>query len=456
MPRQNRSKVFDASEIGIYHLMNRCVRQTRLFGIDEISGKSFEHRKGWLEHRLALLSSAMAVDVLGFCVMSNHIHAIVRNRPDVAAEWSPAEIARRWLIIYPPSCGSRKKTTKPGGPSLEELQETAYQKAVAEIVNDPERVEELRTQLSSLSWFMKCLTEKVARDANKEDKVTGRFWEGRFKMHRLLDELAVIACMTYIDLNPVRAGLADGIASSHHTSIFTRLSAAMLHLFEQLTPEERAERGVEEAFLNQFLRHWCAPDQPAPPAKVSKLSAAAEGGKAVSANPLQALPASAIPRPVLDEASRQAAFKPQSAWLAPLQITQDRTPQAVPPGRASNLGCLGITLSQYIELLEWTGRQFRTVQAGSIPADAPSVLQSLQLDARSWLQLVQGFRGKRDQWRRPVSRPDALQAEAQRRGAHWIQGIALSRAIFSATPEQPAAPEQPAPVPAEPTAVAHQ
>jgi hypothetical protein len=98
----------------------------------------------------------------------------------------------------------------------------------------------------------------------------------------------------------------------------------------------------------------------------------------------------------------------------------------------------------------------RTVQAGSIPADAPSVLQSLQLDARSWLQLVQGFRGKRDQWRRPVSRPDALQAEAQRRGAHWIQGIALSRAIFSSTPEQPTAPEQPAAVSAEPTAVAHQ
>ncbi|MFM8219299.1 MAG: transposase, partial [Planctomycetaceae bacterium] len=393
MPRQNRSNVFDASEIGTYHLLNRCVRQTRLFGIDEVSGVSYEHRKGWLEHRLALLSSAMAVDVLGFCVMSNHIHAIVRNRPDVAAEWSPAEIARRWLIIYPPSGGSSKKSTRPGGTSPEELREAAYRKAVAAIVKDPERVEELRTQLASLSWFMKCLTEKVARDANREDGVTGRFWEGRFKIHRLLDELAVMACMAYVDLNPIRAGLADGLLSSHHTSIFTRLSGAMHQLFEQLDPEERAERGVEESFLNHFLQLSQALPKSSPSAVVPSLPVAQEGETAVSANPLQTLPGSAIPRQVLDEASRQSAFKPLSAWLSPLQITQDRTPQAVPPARASNLGCLEMTLSQYIELLEWTGRQFRRGSAGSIPTDAPSVLQSLQLDAKSWLKLVQGFRG---------------------------------------------------------------
>ena len=78
-----------------------------------------------------------------------------------------------------------------------------------------------------LSWFMRRLNETVARMANAEDGCTGRFWEGRFKSQALLDERAVLAAMAYVDLNPVRAGMAETPEASDHTSIQERLRQAV-------------------------------------------------------------------------------------------------------------------------------------------------------------------------------------------------------------------------------------
>ena len=79
--------------------------------------------------------------------------------------------------------------------------------------------------MCSLSWFMKCLNEPIARQANAEDNVTGHFWQARFSSQALLDEAAVLTAMAYVDLNPIRAGIAETPETSDFTSVQQRIEA---------------------------------------------------------------------------------------------------------------------------------------------------------------------------------------------------------------------------------------
>ena len=55
---------------------------------------------------------------------------------------------------------------------------------------------------------MRVLNQSIARMANAEDQVTGRFWEGRFKSHALLDEAAVLTAMAYVARSQPDSGTA--------------------------------------------------------------------------------------------------------------------------------------------------------------------------------------------------------------------------------------------------------
>ena len=203
---QARSLLVPANAHGIYHCISRCVRRAWLCGRDPLSGADHEHRRQWVEDRLAQLAGVYAVSVWAYAVMSNHLHVVVEMHADTAADWSAEAVAERWLGLYP----------------LEDGQQEA---AKAMIVGNDARLAVLRSRLCSLSWFMKSLSEPIARWANAEDHCKGRFWEGRFRSQILLDETAVLSAMTYVDLNPIRAGMTAQLDGSLHTSIVQRIRA---------------------------------------------------------------------------------------------------------------------------------------------------------------------------------------------------------------------------------------
>jgi len=171
---QPRSQLADITQAGTYHCVNRCVRRSWLCGLDKYLGKSLEHRKSWVEARILELGNIFACGVHAWAVMSNHLHIVVHMSPSTAGEWPPEEVAARWVRLYP----ARNA-------------EFCAQK-IAAILENPEILAEYRSRLANLSWLMKSLSEPIARKANAEDNVTGRFWEGRFSCQALLSEKSIL------------------------------------------------------------------------------------------------------------------------------------------------------------------------------------------------------------------------------------------------------------------------
>ena len=174
---QPRSQLVDPTQAGTFHCVNRCVRRSWLCGFDKYLGKSFEHRKSWVETRIIELGNIFACGIHAWAVMSNHLHIVVHMSPATANGWPPEEVAARWIRLYP----ARNA-------------ELCAQK-VAAILENPELIAEYRSRLANLSRLMKSLSESIARKANEEDKVTGRFWEGRFGCQALLSEKSILAVM---------------------------------------------------------------------------------------------------------------------------------------------------------------------------------------------------------------------------------------------------------------------
>tara|TARA_B100001094_G_scaffold228083_1_gene222631 strand:+ start:2614 stop:3594 length:981 start_codon:yes stop_codon:yes gene_type:complete len=197
-----------------YHCISRCVRRAYLCGKDTLTGQCYEHRRQWIEDRILFLAQYFAIDICSFAVMSNHIHLVLCVDVEKCKKWTTDEVLQRWHKIYKGAPITQKYMQ---GENLNPIELDALS----------DYIEKYRSRLQDISWFMRALNEPIARKANTEDKCTGHFWEGRFKSQALLDDTAVLTCMAYVDLNPIRAQKAKSLEDSDHTSIQMRVKAAM-------------------------------------------------------------------------------------------------------------------------------------------------------------------------------------------------------------------------------------
>jgi REP element-mobilizing transposase RayT len=184
-----------------------------LCGKDQSTGQDYEHRRAWIEQRILMLGQVFCIDVCAYAVMSNHYHVVLHINQEAANQLNTRAIHERWNRLFKGNVLSARYLRQ------EPLCD-------AELAVIEELATTWKERLTDLSWFMRVLNEGIAREANREDQCTGRFWEGRFKSQALLDEQALAACMAYVDLNPIRASIADTPEQSDHTSAQQRIQAA--------------------------------------------------------------------------------------------------------------------------------------------------------------------------------------------------------------------------------------
>ncbi len=211
MPSSSRRTVVEKGEVGVYHCWNRCVQRAWLCGQDPVTGIDYGYRREVIEEVERQLAGLFAIDIGFHAEQANHLHLILRTRPDLAATYLDDEVRRRWWILV------RLKRTGNG-----RIEEPTAEELERERRRWPD-VDVLRQRLADVSWFMGTLCEHLARRFNRESGTSGTFWEHRFGCRSLEDEAAILLCGIYVDLNPIRAGEATVPEEARYTSAYNRI-----------------------------------------------------------------------------------------------------------------------------------------------------------------------------------------------------------------------------------------
>jgi hypothetical protein len=304
-----------------------------------------------------LLAGLFGMEIGFRAELANHIHLVLRNRPDVVSSWSDRDVVRRWLTVT-------KLAKSRDGQAKEPLAARITMELLL-----PGRVATLRRRLADPSWFMAILCEYIGRRSNCEDHCTGHFWDGRYQCRNLADEGAILICGIYVDLNQIRAGEAFTSETSQHTSAFDRIRARQ-------------------------QRQQSAPG-------------------AASAAPLSDLPDGWMCELTLDE---------RAAWDDPRRFT------SASARRASDLGLLPITLDDYLELLDSSGRLVRDGTSGSIPEQVAPILDRLGIRREMWSAVVTGYE---QMFGSVVGAPARLAQRAAATGRRWYRGQAQCASAFT-------------------------
>jgi len=338
MPRPRKSQI-SIEATPYYHCVSRCVRRAFLCGKDRFTGRSFEHRRQLIEDELLKLADIFFIDLAAYSVMSNHYHVVFFLNKDEYSAASSKDIVARWHRIHQ---GTDVSARYLKGESLDPGEKILLDQQIATWTD----------RLFSISWFMRVINEKIARMANSEDEVTGRFWEGRFKCQALLDEKALLSCMAYVDLNPVRAGMAETPECSVHTSVKQRVES--------------------------FTSACNTPNLPSAAPEVYPLQP--RNIQAFVGNPREGMPSA-----------------------------------------------IAFNLVDYLELVDWTGRQIREDKVGNIDPTAEPILQRLSISPAHWVYLCTHFESS---FKGLVGSVEAMKESLRHLGRKRARGCGVSSKLF--------------------------
>jgi len=181
MPRSKRSWISQAC--GSFHITSKLAGNSTRFSYDE---------KEYFLRLMEKLAKGFFVKIHTFCIMDNHFHILATGMEMDAKQASKEELIRRYKQMF-----GKNSEPPPGRADYS-----------GEIIPDADGgIERLRDRLGSVSRFVQELKQTFSRWYNIKHDTEGYLWGGRFKGVLVYQGEAQLICSSYIDLNPVRAGI---------------------------------------------------------------------------------------------------------------------------------------------------------------------------------------------------------------------------------------------------------
>ena len=225
-----RGDTMDPLEVEIHHVWSRVVQRAMLLGVDPLTQIDYAQRRNIVEQLIKHQAGVFAVDVANFSILGNHLHGVLRSRPDIVANWSDEECAFRYKSAWPTWRDASE--TKPGPTYVDRVYQrqgcwdrVPSDQAIQCLLEDEQAMARIRIFLGSISGFMARVKEPLARLFNLECDVSGSYWAKRFGNRKLESHVEIIGGNIYTDLNHVRAHAASSLEESHCSAIRLRLLA---------------------------------------------------------------------------------------------------------------------------------------------------------------------------------------------------------------------------------------
>ncbi|MFC1758892.1 hypothetical protein ACFL2H_09000, partial [Planctomycetota bacterium] len=205
----------------------------------------------------------------------------------------------------------------------------------------------------------------------------------------------LLACAAYVDLNPVRAAMAETLEASDHTSVQRRL-AAVEHAANDSSGISADDNPVGDASNANSQLDDGGGESPEKAHRPRVTNSADENaGERKEGDSSRGDSTGSNANRAADRLSTSDNMSSHDGFLSPLFLDERNGalgPCASSSGRrCSDKGFLPMTPVEYVELLDWTARQAASGKRGRTPDDLPPVLERLGIAGEMWFGLATNF-----------------------------------------------------------------